>query len=89
MPVNRDKAAADLYRVSVRGARKEMIMFSQCDEGRDVGLLRAYMASDQAQLARIRRRNAVTRGDKVKRKADFYAVLARMAERLDRLTCGF
>ena len=89
MTIGRDQHARIRYQKTVRKAKKEMILHSQCDEGRSVGLLRGYMANDFDNLARIRNRKAITRGDKMKRKADFFIVLARMAERLDRLQCGF
>lgn len=60
-----------------------MVLYSQCDTGRDIGLLRAYMASDFRSLRDIANRKAVRRGEKLKRKADFFLVLAKMAQRLD------
>lgn len=85
MPVNRDAAARTLYLFATRTEREEMVRYSQCDEGRDVGLLRGYMASDFENLARVRKRKAASRAEKVKRKADFYFILARMVERSARL----
>ena len=89
MTIGRGLTARLRYHRTVRKAKKEMVLYSQCDDGRLVGLLRGYQASDFEYLRSLRKRNVYTRSDKLKRKADFYMVLARMADRRDRIEMGF
>lgn len=73
------------WKAMPRQERRDIVTYSQCDTGRNIGLLRGYMARDFEDLRRVRNRPVATRGETVKRKADFYFVLARMADRLDRM----
>lgn len=83
MTVGRNRYSRIRYQQTVHQGKRDMVMYCQCDEGRTFGLLRGYMARDFKDLAEVRKRPAYTRGEKMKRKSDFYFVLARMAVRGD------
>lgn len=90
MSVNRDKTAADLYRKSPRDERAELVLFSASDTGYEIGLLRSYQMADFRALAKARATpTPPTRAARITRKSSFYAILARIAvrgERINKLT---
>lgn len=85
MPVGRDINAKLKYLSLDKDDKIEMIRNASCDEFALIGYLNYFQMGDFDSLAQIRKRKLHTKSDFYRQRSDFFAILAKISKRIDRI----